>query len=146
MRLFIICLLLLSSLACDFKRSEVPMEKEDSGREFLDNGPDELGPYVHSVYVWLADPRDETERKAFLLAMKKFIHNLPYAELVTFGEVVPSEREVVDSSYDYSFIVSFNSEEDMRRYETDPAHKAFLAETKELIDHIVIYDSRDLME
>ena len=108
--------------------------------------PEMTGDSVHSVFIWLVDRESKEGRAAFEWAMKKFIKDLPYAQSFHFGRVIASEREVVDSSYDYSFIVSFNSEEDMRRYETDPAHKAFLAETKELIDHIVIYDSRDSME
>ena len=138
-------LLGLALLGCDDPKSKSVTNMNESETKRA-AASEEYGAYVHSVYVWLANPENEEERIEFETAMKNFINDLPYAQLFHFGRVIPSERAVVDSSYDYSFIVVFNSEEDMKQYEIDPAHLNFLSETKSLIERIRIFDSRDLME
>ncbi|MEM7187562.1 MAG: Dabb family protein [Bacteroidota bacterium] len=135
----------LCVLACNTNKTKSVEEMTASEKEVFQE-TQEYGDYVHSVYVWLKNPNNDADREAFETEMKQFIHDLPYAKLFHFGKVVPSLRPVVESSYHYSFIVAFTSEEKMKQYDTDPAHKTFLANTKNLIDSIRVYDSRNLME
>ena len=105
-----------------------------------------LGGYAHSVYVWLKNPESDKDRAVFEASMKKFAANLPYVTSIHFGKPLPSERDVVDSSYTYSFLITFEQESDLATYAEDPVHLAFKAETSDLWSRVVIYDSVNLLE
>jgi hypothetical protein len=105
-----------------------------------------VGKYAHSVYVWLKHPESGEDRAVFEASMKKFGANIPYATSIHFGTPLPSERDVVDGSYTYSFLITFPKESDLATYDKDPVHLTFRAETAKLWSRVVIYDSVNIME
>jgi len=106
----------------------------------------EMGDYAHVVYVWLKDPESETARVVFEAAMDKFANNIPYATSVHFGKPAKTSSEMIDSSYTYSFIVTFKNRADLDRYAADPVHDTFKEETGDLWGKVVIYDSVNLLD
>ncbi|WP_224484521.1 Dabb family protein [Robertkochia aurantiaca] len=98
------------------------------------------GNFSHSVYIWLTDD-DEALRTEFKKALDDFIGQSQYISSVFIGTPAGTEREVVDNSYDYALIVTFESEEAHQQYQEEEAHDHFRETTKNMIDRIQIYDA-----
>ena len=79
------------------------------------------GVVTHVVIMWLYDRADETARDELLKAGRR-LEAIPGVVRLVGGRVLPSERAVVDSSFDLAFVMTFDHEEDMRRYLENPVH------------------------
>jgi len=101
----------------------------------------ESGGFLHSVFFWLKNPESEADRKAFEKHLNTFIDNSQYVKSKFIGTVAPSDREVVDSSYTYTLVVSFASKEDQDKYQTEPAHIKFVEDAQHLWEKVIVYDA-----
>jgi hypothetical protein len=50
-------------------------------------------------------------------------------------------RDVVDDSFTYSLIVTFESAEAQEAYQEEEAHLIFIEECKDLWEKVIVYDS-----
>ena len=66
---------------------------------------DVAGPIHHVVIAWLKTPGD-TEARARILEASRTLENIPGVLRVGRGVVLPSERAVVDSSFDGGFVIT----------------------------------------
>jgi hypothetical protein len=117
------CLLLASSLlACT-----------------LPGGPAVRG-VEHVVVVWLQEPGNPLHRQTILEA-SEVLRTIPGVRALKSGTVIPSERAIVDSSFDVALMVSFANQADMDAYLTHPAHVQLVNETlKPLVAKIRVFD------
>ena len=97
--------------------------------------------FVHVVYFWFKNPTSETDRQLFETSLKKFMDASQFAQTKFIGKPAETPREVVDSSFTYSLICSFNSKEDQDKYQTEPPHLVFVEACKHLWEKVVVYDS-----
>lgn len=98
------------------------------------------GQIEHVVVMWLKKPGDTTARKALLAAGETF-KNIPGVLAVSGGEVVKSDRAVVDSSYDVAFVVTFKDAEALKGYGPHPIHqKAVEDVVKPNVEKFMVYD------
>ena len=96
----------------------------------------------HTVFFWLKNPNNKKDRFEFEKAIKKLIRNNHLSISYHLGTPADSEqRDVVDSSYTYCYIVNFPSLEDQNKYQIDPHHLLFIEEAKHLWDKVKVYDS-----
>ena len=87
----------------------------------------------HTVFFWLKNPNNKKDRFEFENAIKKLIRNNHLSVSCHLGTPADSEqRDVVDSSYTYCYIVNFPSLEDQNKYQIDPHHLLFIEEAKHL--------------
>ena len=95
---------------------------------------------VHHVLFWLkADTTDDQK-----IAFKKSLQTLENIEVVKYfhvGTPAPIERAVVDTTYTFSLLLSFDDLAAHDVYQAHPLHKAFLEEFRVFFDKVVIYDS-----
>lgn len=99
------------------------------------------GKFVHSVYFWLNDPESESDRQAFLASLYKFVQ---HSEYITAYHVAPpanTPREVVDNSYTFNLVATFESRELQDLYQNEQIHKDFIAEAGHLWKEVRIFDS-----
>ncbi|UXP33793.1 Dabb family protein [Reichenbachiella agarivorans] len=96
--------------------------------------------FSHSVLFWLKEPEIATVRAKFESEAKKLIAESRYAHFSHFGVPAGTDRAVVDNSYTYSMIVTFETVADHDAYQTEDAHLHFIKECKELWTKVVIYD------
>ncbi len=101
----------------------------------------EPGGFLHSVYFWLKNPDNEDDRKAFEEHLGMFIDSSQYVKSKFIGTVAPSEREVVDSSYTYALILTFETKEDQDKYQAEPVHLKFVEDAQHLWSKVVVYDA-----
>ncbi len=99
------------------------------------------GKFVHSVYFWLNNPENEADNELFLKNLNEFLENSEYLLSYHVAPPAGTPREVVDNSYDYNLVVTFDSKEEQDKYQTEPAHLKFVENSNHLWDKVQIYDS-----
>ncbi len=97
--------------------------------------------FVHVVYFWLKNPDNASDRLEFETSLKKFIQSSKHAKTRFIGKPAMSNRDVVDDSFTYSLIVSFNSKEEQDKYQAEEVHLKFVEEAQHLWMRVVVYDS-----
>ena len=103
-------------------------------------------PLIHAVLVWLKEPGNTEHRRAIIMASGSF-KAIPGVVDVKAGEVVTSERDIVDDSFDVGIYLYFNTLADMRSYLIHPAHKSAVEDILlPLVDKIVVYDFYDRIQ
>ncbi|NKI25277.1 Stress responsive A/B Barrel Domain [Arenibacter nanhaiticus] len=100
--------------------------------------------FVHTVYFWLKNPDSDTDRKAFETSLKKFLKDSKYAKTNFIGFPPQASRDVVDGSFTYSLVVTFDSAETQQKYQDEKAHKIFIEESSELWTKVIVYDSTSI--
>ncbi|MGB5665458.1 MAG: Dabb family protein [Maribacter sp.] len=109
-------------------------QKENTMREFDAN-------FAHTVYFWLANPDSQEDRTAFETSLQKFLDNSAYAKTKFIGKPPRASRDVVDGSFTYSLIVTFESAEAQQNYQEEAPHKLFIEESSDLWTKVIVYDS-----
>ncbi len=99
------------------------------------------GKFVHVVLFWLKKPTDKIACTKFESSLNNFIDNSEFVTSMHIGKPAGTDREVVDNSYTYSLIVSFDSKEAHDKYQAEAVHKKFVEECADLWDKVQIYDS-----
>lgn len=97
--------------------------------------------FAHTVYFWFKNPEDSEGKSRFEASLQKFLKNSKFAKTNFIGIPPKSIREVVDDSFTYSLIVTFDSAESQEGYQKEEAHLLFIEECKDLWEKVVVYDS-----
>ncbi len=100
--------------------------------------------FSHTVYFWFKNPDDAEGRTRFETSLKKFLKNSKFAKTNFIGVPPKSTREVVDDSFTYSLIVTFDSPESQEGYQNEKPHLIFIEECKDLWEKVIVYDSYGL--
>ena len=94
----------------------------------------------HVVVVWLKDPGNATHRQT-IIDESEVLRTIPGVLSLKSGTVIPSERAIVDSSFDVALIVSFTDAAALQAYLVHPLHVQLVNETlKPLVAKIRVYD------
>ena len=99
------------------------------------------GNFVHVVFFWLKNPDSKKDRKKFENNLNTFIKGVDYIRSTHIGTPAGTARSVVDNSYTYSLIVSFDNKKDHDAYQEHGLHKKFIDDTAVLWDRVQVYDS-----
>jgi hypothetical protein len=102
--------------------------------------PAPKGSVDHVVMFWQKKPGDVQDRQKITAAMER----LRVIEGITFldyGTAVPSDRPVVDDSFDVALLVRFKNADALHAYESDPRHTKEVKEVLlPLTKKIQVYD------
>ncbi len=101
------------------------------------------GNFLHVVFFWLINDKPET-RDRFLGELKKFIDGVELIKTRHIGSPADTNREVIDSTYSYSLILSFDSKKEQDLYQEHPLHKEFIENASSLWEKVQVYDSLKL--
>lgn len=128
-------------LSCAPKAEEQPSNsmKEQSPVEEVFPQPIKTK-FVHIVFFWLKDDTAETSQ-AFEASLKKFINSSAHVKYMHIGKPAGTPRDVVDNSYSYSLIATFNSKEEQDQYQQEQVHLDFIEEANQYWDRVQVYDS-----
>ncbi|NNE78056.1 MAG: Dabb family protein [Pricia sp.] len=97
--------------------------------------------FAHTVYFWLKNPDNQDDRLAFETSLQKFLNKSAYAKTKFIGRPPKASRDVVDGSFTYSLIATFDSAEAQQKYQDEPPHKVFVEEASDLWKKVIVYDS-----
>ena len=107
-----------------------------------DDHRDEYAQIAHTVIFWLKEGTSSETANQLVDAVAGF-ESLPMVDHVYVGRPMPSEREVVDSSFGLAFTLIFSDENALRQYEADPEHRKISQEqVLPYVVRAVIYDYR----
>ncbi|NNF21913.1 MAG: Dabb family protein [Saprospiraceae bacterium] len=98
------------------------------------------GPFVHMVFFWLKEPENDSSRKKFVTELK-FIDKISAINRKHIGNPADTDRTVVDSTYTYSLVLSFNSRKKYDIYADHPLHLTFIENASDLWEKVQVYDS-----
>ena len=94
----------------------------------------------HVVLCWLKDSGNKEHRQKVIDLSLSF-KSIPGVIDVRAGEVIKSERSIVDSTYDVGIYMTFKSIDDLNRYLLHKDHVKAVTETlKPLSKKIQVYD------
>lgn len=127
-------------IGCAFSACSSNSQAEEQEETEMNTPQQQESKIIHVVYFWLKEGATQEERKQFeneLEALGKCPQILNYK----WGTAVNSERDVVDDSFDYSWIVEFASKQDMDDYGVDPIHLKFIENSEDLWQTVKVYDA-----
>jgi hypothetical protein len=97
--------------------------------------------FVHIVILWLKNPGNAADRQTLVDTSRNFVGKIPGLVSVSAGNVLPSARPVVDSTYDVGVVMVFDSKEAFENYPSTAAHQHAMKEVLgPLVDHYRVYD------
>ena len=98
------------------------------------------GSFMHVVFFWLVDDSEETH-KNFMSELRKFIDKVDLIQTKHIGAPADTDREVIDSTWTYSLILSFDSKKEQDLYQEHQLHKNFIKNASSLWKKVQVYDS-----
>jgi hypothetical protein len=98
------------------------------------------GNFVHMVFFWLKQEDEATKRK-FLVELMKFIDNVYMIKTRHIGTPADTDRDVIDNTYTYSLVLTFDSKKEHDLYQEHPLHKVFIENASSLWKKVQVYDS-----
>ena len=96
--------------------------------------------FIHHVYFWLADPESKEDNAALLKGLQA-LSKTPSIQQFHIGTPASTNRDVIETSYQFSWLLIFADKEAQDEYQTDPVHLNFVATCKHLWSKVVVYDS-----
>jgi hypothetical protein len=94
----------------------------------------------HIVIVWLQEPGNE-EHRTRIISESQVLREIPGVTGLRAGNMLPSQRPIVDSSFDVGLIVSLRDASAMADYLSHPLHVKLVEEIlKPLVKKIKVYD------
>jgi hypothetical protein len=101
------------------------------------------GMFIHHVYFWLKNPGNKEDKAKLVEGLKK-LSKVKTIKSFYISRPAGTSRDVIDSSYDISWLVFFDNAADQDSYQTDPIHLKFVEECSPLWQKVVVYDSIDV--
>lgn len=102
--------------------------------------PASKGSVDHVVLIWLKRPGNAQDKQALAAAAEE-LRAIPGIKSLNHGPALPSDRPVVDDSFDTGLVIHFDSAAALNAYETHPLHVKKVTEVlKPLSRKIVVYD------
>jgi hypothetical protein len=94
---------------------------------------------VHAVYFWLKDDLSAADRQKFIAGVTS-LQSIQSADASYLGVPAPTDRPVIDRTYDYGLVVVFKDMAAHDRYQADPVHDRFRDECSGFWKKLLIYD------
>lgn len=102
-----------------------------------------IGKFSHTVFFWLKNPDSKDDRLTFETSLKYFINNSVYVKTKHIGSPANTDRDVIDNTYTYSLLLTFEDKVAHDAYQEEPNHKKFVNECMGLWNKVVVYDSEN---
>jgi hypothetical protein len=99
--------------------------------------------FVHHVYFWLKNAGSK-EDQARLLKGLKSLQKIETIKMSHIGVPADTNRDVIDTSYQFSWLLMFNNRKDQDVYQNHPVHLKFVEECSHLWTKVIVYDSVDV--
>jgi hypothetical protein len=101
--------------------------------------PAKPGSVDHVVLVWLKRPGDPQDKQT-LVELGNELRAIPGIRFLDSGTALPSERPIVDDSFDIGFVMRFDSPAALENYAVHPKHVKAKDELLRLSRKILVYD------
>ena len=100
--------------------------------------------FSHIVIFW-TKPEVENSEQLLIDGLNHYLPDIPGVVSMHVGKCAPSDRPVVDQSYQIALNITFKNKIVQDEYQVHPQHVEFVEKVfKEVCDKVVIYDFGDL--
>lgn len=100
--------------------------------------------FSHIVIFW-TKPEVENSEQLLIDGLNHYLPDIPGVVSMHVGKCAPSDRPVVDQSYQVALNITFKSKIIQDEYQVHPMHIEFVEKVfKQVCDKVVIYDFGDL--
>lgn len=96
--------------------------------------------FIHHVYFWLKEPQNP-EHHALLLEGLRTLGKIPSIRSFHIGVPAGTSRDVIETTYAFSWLAIFGSHEAQDDYQVDPIHVRFVDTYGHLWERVIVYDS-----
>ena len=97
----------------------------------------------HVVLCWLKEPGNAEHRQRIVQATESF-REIPGVLAARAGQVIPSERAIVDDSFDVGILILVPDDKRLTEYLEHPIHQKAKEEILlPLVEKIVVYDFQE---
>jgi hypothetical protein len=97
-------------------------------------------PFIHHVFFWLKNPESEADKNSLFEGLQ-LLSGVPTIQTFHIGQPASTNRSVIETSYSFSWLATFNSLAEEEIYQTHPIHLLFIEQCKHLWDKVIVYDS-----
>lgn len=106
----------------------------------------EQGNFVHIVYFWLKNPDSQSDKEAFKESLFRFINSSEFIKTKMVGTPADTDRGVIDNTYTFSLVLTFENKATQDKYQTEDVHLKFIEESSDLWEKVIVYDSERITE
>lgn len=96
--------------------------------------------FIHHVFFWLKNPDSQEDKQKLIAGLQK-LTKAKTIESAHIGVPAATNREVIERSYQVSWLLVFKNDADQEVYQSDPIHLKFIEECSMLWEKVVVYDS-----
>jgi hypothetical protein len=96
--------------------------------------------FIHHVYFWLENPESKEDYAALLEGLLE-LKKVPSIKQFHIGVPAATNRDVIETTYQFSWLAVFESAEAQDAYQVDPIHLQFVATCKHLWKTVKVFDS-----
>lgn len=100
--------------------------------------------FVHHVYFWLNNPESQEDKAKLIAGLQKLAKSAKTIKQHHIGTPSTTNRDVIERSYQVSWLLFFKNKAEQDIYQTDPAHLRFIEECSPLWKKVIVYDSEDI--
>jgi hypothetical protein len=95
---------------------------------------------VHIVFIWLNEPGNEEHIKKIISSAQE-LRKIPQIQELRIGKSIPSDRKIVDDSFDIGLYMTFASKTGLKTYLVHDLHKQLVRSTLQpIVNKIIVYD------
>lgn len=95
--------------------------------------------HIHTVFFWLWRTAGSEQRNIFENGLKLLASD-PNVISGNIGRPAPTDRYVVDNSYDYGLVLFFENIDAHNAYQVGDAHQTFLKDCADIWSRVQVYD------
>ena len=97
------------------------------------------GNFLHHVFFWLNEPGNPSARQEFLTSIRK-MQAIPTIKYSYIGTPAGTQRDVVDNSWTFYWLVTFDDRAAYEAYDKHPLHDEFRKKAG-LWKKVLVYDT-----
>lgn len=97
--------------------------------------------FVHHVFFWMAPDATQADREQLAAGLRS-LSGIETIKMHHLGVPADTDRSVIDRSYDFSWLLFFETAADEEVYQKHPVHLKFVEDCKHLWQKVVVYDAK----
>ena len=99
--------------------------------------------HIHTVFFWLKEGANSEDRKTFENGLSDLSGD-PNVLGKHIGKPAQTDRQVIDSSYDYGISFTFSDTVSHNLYQVGEAHLGFLDKCEKMWRKVQVFDLEDI--
>ena len=99
--------------------------------------------FIHHVFFWLENPESKEDHDALANGLKA-LSAVPSIQAFHIGVPATTNRDVIDLTYQFSWLAVFPDKAAQDAYQVDPIHLHFVDTCKHLWRRVTVFDSEGI--